>query len=99
MRSPLALRSPSTRHVAGRLLAGSSYEFESAVTQRLGGHRPPDTKHTCGVAIEAAVVLVLEVAAAGTEWHIHRGIEAMHHIDWSYRRSEILAAGPQEATA
>lgn len=81
-------------HVVARLLAGSSFEFERAVSRRVRGTTGPNTKSSAGVAVEAAVVLINEVHHAGTEWHVWRGIEQMHHVDWCWRKACEFAAGP-----
>lgn len=85
-------------HVMGRLLAGSSYGFQQAVEDRLRDDWTC-TLDTAESAIEAAAVLVREVHKGGTEWHVCRGIEAMHHVDWLHRKAVIVRAGPYEPAA
>lgn len=77
------------RHITARLLAGSSYELRQAIDTRTVGRS--HLEHQTLSAIEA---LIDDVTTGGTTWHISRGIEAMHYLDWTWRKARQLSDGP-----
>lgn len=79
-------------HVTARLLAGSSYPFEKAI------RNTSNTDPLVGHILAAARETIRTTHHGNTDWHIHRGIEAMGYIDWLYRKALQINEGPQDPT-
>lgn len=78
-----------------RLLTGSSYEFAKAVRAQLASTTDDQAITVEQHAVDAATQIIRHVYARQTDWHIHRGIETIHHADWLWRRAQRLTNGPE----
>lgn len=81
--------------ITRRLLTGSSYPFAKAVRDRLASTTVDQAATVEQHALDAAAAIVTHVINHPDDWHVHRGIEAIHHADWLWRRAQRLTQGPE----